>query len=249
MILTHAEPRSPQSNRLGIWVSLCLDLAGAEGREIMHRIRGDLNLWSSPVTWNKAWEVRLPVSRLHWSLSKIMKDTLLDEFWKKRREGHVSAETRDGVAEIVEASRVRGDSELLLRSLSMLAQFERDLGHDGAALQIYNEVVELRRLESDPLKLAHAVRHQADILRGMGQIEAAAGKYEETVSLYRSNPARVDLDYANALRGYALNLEFESKKEEAMGIWKEARGLYLKTAVTAGIEECDARITAIESGG
>jgi len=47
---------------------------------------------------------------------------------------------------------------------------------------------------------------------------------------------------ANAIRGFALLQGEFGKTAEAIGLWREARALYIAAAVQAGVEDCDRQI-------
>jgi len=170
-------------------------------------------------------------------------EQLLTQGYQARRD-HRLADARALFAEAVDLSRAAGPV-ILARSLTALAQVERDLNNLDAALALYQQAAALYRALSDPLKLAHTVRHAADILRHQNQLDRGATCYIEALDIYRANPQTQPLDLANTLRGFALLKTAAGKNAEAAQLWSEARQLYAEVNVQAGIDEADAQFARL----
>jgi tetratricopeptide (TPR) repeat protein len=115
----------------------------------------------------------------------------------------------------------------------------RTAGDAAAAEQLYRQGAALARSEDDDVLRAHALRHVSDLARERGDVGEALAAAEEAVTLYRAAPDARPLDLANALRQLALALEGAGHPQEAVPAWQEARGLYARVDVQAGVEEAD----------
>jgi len=113
----------------------------------------------------------------------------------------------------------------------------------AAARKQYEAAATIYRNQNDPLACAHVLRHIADIYIEESHLEpnlqAAKPLYEEAIEIYRSNLQTRILDLANALRPYALLLEFEGDQDAARQLWQEARSLYASLRLDAGVNECN----------
>lgn len=163
---------------------------------------------------------------------------------RARREHRLDA-SRASFVEAVASARRSADQEILARALQGLGQAERDLENREAARQNYEEAVTILRSLNDPLPLAHAVRHVGDILVNEDRLESAAPWYEEALTIYRGDETRHPLDFANAIRGYALLQERRGNPAEALALWREARELYAAVDVQAGVEESERRVAIL----
>ena len=105
-------------------------------------------------------------------------------------------------------------------------------------------VAELRK-SADPLKLAHAVRHLGDAYYYAGEKTLAERFYVEALSIYRSHDDRRPLDFANAIRSYAVLKGELGPTDEAKSLWHEAHDLYLLLQVPAGVAESAARLALL----
>jgi tetratricopeptide (TPR) repeat protein len=152
------------------------------------------------------------------------------------------ADAKKYFAQAVERCHKINDRMLLAQALSGLGQIERDMGNAGAALKHYTDAVTLRRAQDDPLSLAHALRHVGDILRDQLQLEKAAPFYEEALEIYRKAEHAPPLDFANALRDYALLKTDLNDPDEAIYIWHEAMAHYAEAGVQAGVADCQSQI-------
>ena len=126
---------------------------------------------------------------------------------------------------------------------SGLAQAERAIGNLEAAAHHYANAVALYRELGLRDRLAYALRHQADVLREMGKVVEAEPLYREAESIYRPLGESATLDLANTLRGLALLNESGGKTSAAKALWQEARELYSKCNVEAGVAECDQKLS------
>jgi len=107
-----------------------------------------------------------------------------------------------------------------------------------AAKKSYEEAVALLRNSPDKLKFAHAVRHLGDVYVQLQDWSRAEPCFVEALNIYRSQPEARVLDFANAIRGFAVLKDKTGKPEESSGLWAEAGRMYQAEGVQAGIEEC-----------
>jgi tetratricopeptide (TPR) repeat protein len=168
-------------------------------------------------------------------------DKLLKQAIQSRRESRVEDARRDFVL-AVELCRSAGSASDLAVSLVHLGQIERDLHHTEASLQHYEEAAALCRVEGNPLRLAHTVRHIADIYCDEHQYTLAEPHYNEALAIYRSHDLTAPLALANAIRGLAILKQETGQFEPAKLLWQEARDLYSRVRVDAGVAECNARL-------
>jgi hypothetical protein len=61
--------------------------------------------------------------------------------------------------------------------------------------------------------------------------------------IYRQLDEKATLDLANTLRGLALVNESAAKMDASKALWQEARELYAKCNVEAGVAECDEKFS------
>ena len=176
---------------------------------------------------------------------------MMDDAWATRRRC-LSAATSDQPALINEAHRKLTDAVTICRdagarpqlaqAIHLLANVERDMGHDDAAQTLWEEAVTLCRAEGDPLQLAHKVRHLGDIHHHLGRVDQAESCYAEALDLYRGHDAASPLDFANAASRMAALKDRAGATDEATALWREARDLYEAAGVTAGVEQCERRL-------
>lgn len=115
----------------------------------------------------------------------------------------------------------------------------RNAGQAGGAIEAYRTAAGLARSADATAFLAHALRHIADLAREAGNGEEALATGSEALALCRADPAAPPLEVANALRVTALALVFGNRTDEAVPLWREARGLYAGLGIEAGVAECD----------
>jgi tetratricopeptide (TPR) repeat protein len=170
---------------------------------------------------------------------------LLDQAQQARRERR-SGDARLHLQEAVRLCRENTEQLLLARALTGLGQIERDLSNPAEALRAYQEAAMLYRNAGEDLKYAHAIRHAGDIYREEKLPGPAEPCYRAALEIYRSHAEPHPLDVANAIRGYALLKEETGDTLEALALWKEARELYAKVQVEAGVAESTRRIALLE---
>jgi tetratricopeptide (TPR) repeat protein len=169
---------------------------------------------------------------------------LMRKAGRARRENRLADAHRD-LVEAVALGRQTGVQRELVRALKALGQIERDMGHGGAALALYEEAVAICRTEGDVLTLAHTVRHVGDIHRDAGRVELAEPCYQEALALYRGHEGAPLLDLANTVRPLAILKGDAGEIEEARRLWEEARDLYGAENVQEGVAEASARLARL----
>ncbi len=125
-----------------------------------------------------------------------------------------------------------------------MAQAENEIGNCEAARQHYASAAVLYRQVGPVSRVAFAIRHEADMLRQMRQPSEAEPLYLEAEKIYRQQGDEAALDLANTLRGLALTREATGTPEAYRSLWVEARDLYMRTDVKAGVEECDRKLSS-----
>jgi tetratricopeptide (TPR) repeat protein len=149
-----------------------------------------------------------------------------------------TGEARRILSDRIEAGRRAGNGADLGDALAQLGQIERREGNADVAIALYQEAADVARSENMPLRLAHRLRHIGDIHGDAGDAEHAELYYGEALALYRADPQPPALDLANLLRPLALLREAQDRPEEARRFWQEARELYARAGVGAGVDEC-----------
>lgn len=122
-----------------------------------------------------------------------------------------------------------------LRGLAESARRRRDL---PSAQKLYEEASSLLRGSPDRMRFAHTVRHLGDVYVEMKNWSGAESCYIEALEIYRGQPAARILDFANALRSYAVLKDKTGRAMESRQLWAEAGVLYKAEAIQAGVEEC-----------
>ncbi|CAN5224777.1 hypothetical protein BH09PSE1_BH09PSE1_26450 [soil metagenome] len=126
------------------------------------------------------------------------------------------------------------------------AALARAEGRAADARNGYAQAAALSRETGKPLMRAHALRHLSDLDREADKPTEALAHAEQALALYRRHAPGGTLDIANAVRLTALALGDLGRGEAAARAWAEARDGYAATGVSAGVEECDARLAAVE---
>lgn len=155
-------------------------------------------------------------------------------------------DARRHFAEAVVLARTVSAGRELIDALKGLGLVERDRGRPKAALRLYAEALALCRVQDDPLLVAHTVRHVGDLHREAGRLERAEPCYVEALELYRAHDHTHALDLANAVRPMALLRQAQGAHEEAITLWSEARELYAREGVEAGVVESDYHLARLE---
>jgi hypothetical protein len=70
--------------------------------------------------------------------------------------------------------------------------------------------------------------------------------YLGAAGIYRHLDEKATLDLANTLRGLALVNESAAKMDASKALWQEARELYAKCNVEAGVAECNETKEALD---
>jgi tetratricopeptide (TPR) repeat protein len=122
--------------------------------------------------------------------------------------------------------------------LRSLAESARRGGDLAAARKYYEEAAGLLRNSADRLKFAHTVRHLGDVYVQLQNWAGAEACYLEALNFYRSQPASSVLDFANAVRAYAVLKGKTGNTDESRALWAEAGHMYRMLGVAAGVEEC-----------
>ena len=161
--------------------------------------------------------------------------------YQARREDRL-ADSRAVFIEAVRKAAIEADRPSLAEALSGLAQAERGIGNLEAAAHHYANAAVLYRELGLRERLAFAIRHEADIRREAGKAVEAEPLYLEAEEIYRQLGEQATLDLANTLRGLALVYESTAKNDASKALWQEARELYAKCNVDAGIAECDEKL-------
>jgi tetratricopeptide (TPR) repeat protein len=162
--------------------------------------------------------------------------------YQARREDRL-ADSRAVFIEAVRKASIEADRPSLAEALCGLAQAERDIGNPEAASHHYANAAVLYRQLGPPARLAYAIRHEADILRETCKLVEAGPLYLEAEEIYRQLGEKATLDLANTLRGLALVNESAAKMDASKALWQEARELYAKCKVEAGVAECNEKLS------
>jgi tetratricopeptide (TPR) repeat protein len=171
-------------------------------------------------------------------------EKLIKDGYRRRRE-HRLDDAMHAFTEAVTSARAAADSPVLARALVGLARIERDRKHLDEAYTNYAAAEQIVRTLDDALWLAHVVRHLGDVHREQGRFAEAAPRYAESLSIYRNTADPDELDFANALRGAALNADVLDERTAARHLWREARALYASAEIVAGVEESDRQVARL----
>jgi tetratricopeptide (TPR) repeat protein len=174
-----------------------------------------------------------------------MTETFQEQFakgYKARREGR-AADSRAIFLKAVRSAAEEGDRPSLAEALCGLGQAERDIGNLEASRHHYAGAAVLYRQIGPPARLAYALRHEADILREASLPVEAEPLYVEAEGIYRKQGEEAELDLANTLRGLALVYESTGKADASRLLFEQARALYAKCNVRAGVAECEEKLS------
>ena len=166
---------------------------------------------------------------------------LLDSAWNERRKGAYNK-----VFQLLEdAKRIcrPEDHAALARIDKIFGQVEADHDRYDNAHFFYKKSLSHYRKTGQQDKIIHTLRHIADLERELGSFEVAEQHYREVVFWYRNNPGSGKGNLANSLRGFALVLEVQGKKEEAIQVWEEVKRFYTELNLDEGITEAKERLT------
>jgi tetratricopeptide (TPR) repeat protein len=174
-----------------------------------------------------------------------MPETFQEEFargYQARRENRL-ADSRAVFIKVVRSASEVADRPALAEALCGLGQAERDIGSLEPASHHYANAAVLYRQIGPPARLAYALRHEADILRELDQPAEAEPLYLEAEGIYRQQGEQADLDLANTLRGLALVNESTGRTSASRSLLEQARELYTKCNVEAGVAECNRKLS------
>jgi tetratricopeptide (TPR) repeat protein len=173
-----------------------------------------------------------------------MAETFKEQFargYKARREDRL-ADSRAIFIKAVRSAAEEGVRPALAEALCGLGQAERGIGNLEAARHHYASAAVLYRQIGPPERLAYAIRHEADILREAGLPAEAEPLYLEAEAIYREQGEGAELDLANTLRGLGLANESLGRSDASRSLFEQARALYAKCNVEAGVAECDEKL-------
>lgn len=174
-----------------------------------------------------------------------MTETFQEQFargYQARREGH-AADARAIFFKAVRSAAEAGDRPSLAEALCGLGQAERDIGNLPAARHHYQAAAVLYREIGPPARLAFALRHEADILREECLPAEAEPLYLEAEGIYRQQGGEAEIDLANTLRGLAFVYESSGRVDASRSLFEQARALYAKCNVQAGVAECEKKLS------
>ena len=153
-------------------------------------------------------------------------------------------------ADIVRACEIckqTGATSELSVALGKLGHVALDLDRPNKARRLFEESVSAAGEADDPLRLAHALRHLGQVNHRLSRPESAARCYEEALDVYERAETAHPLDRANTLRPMAALRGELGDVEGARHLWREAAKLYQAVGVEAGIHECEAQISSLDS--
>ena len=122
-----------------------------------------------------------------------------------------------------------------LRALGESARRKRDL---AAAQEYYEEATKLLRNSNDQLRFAHTVRHLGDVYVERQNWSSAELCLVEALNIYRGQPSSGVLDFANAIRSYAVLKDKSESADESRELWAEAGRMYQALGIPDGVKEC-----------
>jgi tetratricopeptide (TPR) repeat protein len=178
-----------------------------------------------------------------------MTETFQEQFargYQARREGR-AADARAIFLKAVRSAAEEADRPDLAEALCGLGQAERDIGNLEAARHHYAGAAVLYRQIGPPERLGYALRHEADILRKACLPVEAEPVYVEAAGIYQQQGEGAELDLANTLRGLALVNESLGKVDASRSLFEQARSLYAKRNVEAGVAECKEKLSQLDS--
>ena len=174
-----------------------------------------------------------------------MAETFQEQFargYQARREDRL-ADSRAIFLKAVRSAAEEGDRPSLAEALCGLGQAERGIGNLEAARHHYAGAALLYREIGPPERLAYAIRHEADILREACLPAEAEPLYLEAEGIYRQQGEVAALDLAKTLRGLALVNESLGRRDASRLLFEQARELYAKCNVEAGVAECNKKLS------
>jgi tetratricopeptide (TPR) repeat protein len=174
-----------------------------------------------------------------------MTETFQEQFARgnKARKENRLADSRAIFIKAVRSAAEAGDRPALAEALCGLGQAERGIGNLEASRHHYQSAAVLYREIGPPERLAYTLRHEADILREASLPAEAEPLYLEAAGIYRQQGEEAELDLANTLRGLALLYESTARPDASRPLFEQARALYAKCNVQAGVAECEEKLS------
>jgi tetratricopeptide (TPR) repeat protein len=83
------------------------------------------------------------------------------------------------------------------------------------------------------------VRHLGDVYVELQNWPGAESCFIEALNIYRRQPSFHALDFANAIRGYAVLKDKSGRLDEARELWAEAGRMYQALEIMDGVKECN----------
>jgi tetratricopeptide (TPR) repeat protein len=171
-------------------------------------------------------------------------DRYVEQAAEARRDGRL-ADAKNDLTEAIGLLREEGLAYRLAPLLRELGEIDRNLGDKQGARECYEEAVAIYRESDQSFKLAHTLRHLGDVHREAKALGLAEPCYREALTLYRNRTETPPLELANAIRSMAVLKEETGDVEQAKSLWTEARELYSKVRVGAGVAESEERLAKL----
>jgi tetratricopeptide (TPR) repeat protein len=133
-----------------------------------------------------------------------------------------------------------------MSSANQLIQEARNHRREGkaeAAESAYHRAAEVAGPDEAGLR-AHALRHAAELAIERGAEADALEAAQDALKTYLSLAEAPMLDVANAFRVRALAWASVGRAKKAAQDWQEARDIYERLGISAGVAECDARLSS-----
>lgn len=173
-------------------------------------------------------------------------DELIDRAYQARRERRKDDADRD-LQLALTMSKQANDRAREVDALRELGELHRVTPQSGASRRYYEEATRLARGLDNPSTLAHTIRHFGDVLCEANTPALAEPCYAEALAIYEKIGANEPLNHANAIRSMAVCQETRRNNDAATRHWRHALALYTATKVQPGIDECAARLSALEN--
>ncbi|MCE2407495.1 MAG: hypothetical protein J4G19_08350 [Pseudomonadales bacterium] len=183
---------------------------------------------------------------------------LADEAWRLRAKAireRMSGEEALGVVSmcisLLERARStaveESDDYGLAYALNKLAHLCSDRQGRTSAIELLREAADAGRRAQSGLLEGEALRHWADHLRHENRLDEAESIYWRALQSLQSDPNTAPLSLGNAYRPLAILYAVRGDVAKAIRHWEEARQLYVRAGIVAGIEECDANLAKLKN--
>lgn len=154
-------------------------------------------------------------------------------------------ETRHELVEALEQSRTTRDQPELARCLHRLAKLDVADGHVAAAIGRYEEAVKIHLQRHDRRGLAEAILRLGEIHRDNDCQEVADMCHQEAVALYAAIPDAPPLEFAAALRSFALCKQKAGDFAAAVLLWQALGEIHASLAQDVEVCECEQRVESL----